>query len=110
MHENLKKTSIKAKKTLKNANFSLEVCLMELDQGKIINCVPDRIFLSTLKPFVCHNKNVLYVSHLLVSASKFGIDTTKIVGIVSVSYRFEKAGIAHPYWLVSFLKPGFHLS
>ena len=88
--------SIKAKKTLKNENFFLEVCLMELDQGKIINCVPDIIFHSTLKPFMCHNKNVLYVSNLLVSVSKFGIDTTKNRWYhVSVSYRFEKAGIAH---------------
>ena len=38
--------------------------------------------------------------NLLVSVPKFGIDTTKIVGIVSVSYRidFEKAGIVHPYY------------
>ena len=51
---------------------------------------------------MCHNKNVLCNSNLPVSVSKFGIDTTKNrwyrIGIVSVSYRFEKAGIAHPYY------------
>ena len=88
MYENLKKMPIKAKKKLKNANFFLEVCLLKLDKGKIINCVPNRIFHSCL-----------YDSNLLVSVSKFGIDTTKNrwyrIGIVSVSYRFEKSGIAH---------------
>ena len=34
---------VKAKKKLINTTFFLEVCLMELDQGKIINCVLDRI-------------------------------------------------------------------
>ena len=71
MHEKLKKMSIKAKKNPENVNFFLEVCLMELDQGKIINCVPRRTVLD-----------------VLVLVSKFGI--------VSVSYLFEKAGIAHP--------------
>ena len=70
---------------------------MELDQS----CVQDRIFHSNLKPFWkrCVTKNVLYVSNLLVSVSKFGIDTTKNhwYRIVSVSHRFEKAGIVHPY-------------
>ena len=67
---------------------------MELDEGKIINCVPDRILHSRPKPFLqryCHNKTVLDGLNLLVLVSKFGIDTT-----ISVSYRFKKAGIAHP--------------
>ena len=51
MYENLKKMSIKAKEMLKNANSFLEVCLMELDQSKIINCVPDRILHNCPKPF-----------------------------------------------------------
>ena len=53
---------------------------MELDQGKIINFVQDRIFHSNLKPFGKDNvsqKDVLYVSNLLVSVSIFGMDTTK---------------------------------
>ena len=82
------KTSIRAKKKLKNANFFLEVlCLMELDEGKIINCVPDRILHSRPKPFLqryCVTK---------ISVSKFGIDTIKNrwyrIGIVSVSYRYR---------------------
>ena len=45
---------------------------------------------------MCHNKNALYDSNLLVSVSKFGIDTTKNrwyrIGIA----RIGKAGIAHP--------------
>ena len=81
---------IKAKQ--KNAIFFLEVCLMELDQGKIINCVPDRILHSRPKPFfatiLCHNKTVLYGFNLLVSVSKFGIATTKNrwyrIGTVSI--------------------------
>ena len=52
MYENLKKMSIKAKRKLKNANFFLEVCLMELDEGKINNCVPNRILHSRPKPFL----------------------------------------------------------
>ena len=32
-------------------NLFLEVCLVELDQGKTINRVPDRILHSCLKPF-----------------------------------------------------------
>ena len=63
---------------------------------------------------MCHTKNLLCNSNLLVSVSKFDIDKyrylvsyryrnlasipLKIVGIVSVSYRFEKAGITHPYY------------
>ena len=54
-----------------------------------------------LETLMYHNKNVLYDSNLLVSVSKFGIDTTKNrwyrIGIIPVSHRFEKAGIAHPY-------------
>ena len=46
------KTSIKVNKKLKNANLFLEVCLMELDESKIINCVPDRILHSSSKPFL----------------------------------------------------------
>ena len=75
---------------------------MELDQGKIINFVQDRIFHSNLQPFGKDNvlqKNVLYVSNVLVSISIFGIDTTKNrwyrIGI-GIDYRIEKAGIAHP--------------
>ena len=45
---------------------------------------------------MCHNKNVLCDSNLLVSVSKFGIDTTKNRWYRIASYRFEKAGIAHP--------------
>ena len=44
---------------------------------------------------------MLHDSNLLVLVSQFGIDTTKNrwyrIGIIPVSYRFEKAGIAHPY-------------
>ena len=57
---------------------------MELNQDKIISCVPDRIYHSCAKPFwqflatiLCHNKTVLHGLNLLVSVSKFGIDTTK---------------------------------
>ena len=32
--------------------FFLEICLIELAQGKIINCVPDRILHSRLKPIL----------------------------------------------------------
>ena len=46
--ENLNQSEEKAENTI---FFFLEVCLMELDQGKIINCVPDKIFPSYLKPF-----------------------------------------------------------
>ena len=70
------------KKKPKNVNFVLEVCLMELDQDKIINCVPDRINFAQLSKTIfvmvlCHNKTVLDSLNLLVSVSKFGIDTTK---------------------------------
>ena len=51
MYENPKKMSMKAKKKLINTTFSLEVCLMELDQRKIINYVLDRILHSYPKPF-----------------------------------------------------------
>ena len=51
MYENLKKISIEAKKKLKNAIFVSESILMELDQSKIINCVPDRILHNCPKPF-----------------------------------------------------------
>ena len=44
-----------------------------------------------------HNKNVLYGSNLLVSVSKFGIDTTKNQWYRIISYRYKKAAIAHPY-------------
>ena len=73
---------------------------MKLDKGKIVNCVPDRIFHSCLKPFwkrscaaikLCYmTETYWYRYQNLVSIP------LKIVGIVSVSYRFEKAGIAHP--------------
>ena len=53
MYENLKKMSIKAKKKLKNTNFFLEVCLMELDQVKIINCVPERILHTVVQNHFC---------------------------------------------------------
>ena len=59
----------------------LKVCLIELDQGKIITCVPDRIFSQSSKTIfatiLCRNKTVLDGLNLLVSVSKFGIDTTK---------------------------------
>ena len=92
MYENLKKILIKAKKNLKDANFFLEVCLMELDQGKIIICVPHRILHklseTILATILCHNKTMLNGLNLLVSLSKFGIDTTKNpryrIGIVSI--------------------------
>ena len=41
---------------------------------------------------MCHNKTVLDGLNILVSVSI----PLKILGIVSLSYRFEKAGIAHP--------------
>ena len=84
---------------------------MELDQGKIINCVPDRILhklsKTILATILCQNKTVLDRLRLLVSVS---IPLT-ILGIVSVSYRFKKAGIAHPYSEDSSLhahRNGFH--
>ena len=77
--------------------FILEVCLIKLDRSKIINCVPDCVpsivfhfpqLSKTILETMCHNKNVLYDSNLLVSVSKFGIDTTKNswcrIGIVSI--------------------------
>ena len=73
---------------------------MELDQGKLINCVPDILFHSNLKPFwkrcvatkMCYRSQTYWYRYRnLVSIP------LKIVGIVSVSYRFEKAGVAHPY-------------
>ena len=65
---------------------------MELDEGKIINCAPDRILQSSKIIFammiLCHNRTVLDGLNLLVSVSKFGIDTTKNrwyrIGIVSI--------------------------
>ena len=55
---------------------------MELDQDKIINCVPGRINFAQLSKTIFvmvlyHNKTVLDGWNLLVSVSKFGIDTTK---------------------------------
>ena len=53
---------------------------MELDQGKIINCVPDRILHSCPKPFwqrYCVTIKLLDGLNLLVSVSKFGMDTSK---------------------------------
>ena len=85
--ENVNKSEEKAE----NVNFFLEVFLMELDQSKIINCVLDRILHSCPKPFwqqYCVNKTVPDGLNLLVSVSKFGIDTTKNpwyrIGIVSI--------------------------
>ena len=88
MHENQK-----AKKKQKTAIFFLEVCLMELDQDKIINGVPDRILHSCPKPFwqrYCVTVKLCFKRTGLVSMP------LKILGIVSVSYRFKKAGIAYP--------------
>ena len=48
MYENLNQSEEKAE----NANSFLEACLMELDEGKIINCVPDRILHSHPKLFL----------------------------------------------------------
>ena len=79
---------------LKNANFFLEVCLMELDQGEIINCVPDRILHSCPKPFCqryCQNKTVQDGLNVLVSVLKFSIDPTK-----NPWYRIGIISIAHP--------------
>ena len=45
--ENVNQSEEKAEK----CDFFLELCLMELDQGKIINCVPDRTLHSCPKPF-----------------------------------------------------------
>ena len=54
---------------------------MELHQGKIINCVPDRILHSCPKPscqrYCVTIKQCLNGLNLLVSVSKFGINTTK---------------------------------
>ena len=53
---------------------------MELDQRKLVNCVPDRILQlskTILATILCHNKTVLDGLNLVVSVSKFGIDTTK---------------------------------
>ena len=75
---------------------------MELDEGKIM-CVfliefstvqLSKIILETM---MSHNKNVLHGSNLLVSVSKFGIDTTKNQWYRIISYRYKKAAIAHPY-------------
>ena len=55
---------------------------MELDEGKIM-CVFQIEFSTVqlskiiLETMMSHNKSVLYGSNLLVSVSKFGIDTTK---------------------------------
>ena len=66
--------------------FFLEVCLMKLDKGKIIKCVPDRIFHSCLKPFwkrcvtvkMCYTTQTYWYRYRnLVSIP------LKIVGIVS---------------------------
>ena len=46
----------------------------------MVHCVPDRIFQlskTILATIMCHNKTVLDGLNLLVSISKFGIDTTK---------------------------------
>ena len=96
MYENLKKMSVKAKKKLKNENFFLEVCLMELDKARssivfqVEYCtVASKTILATI---LCHRYCVI-VNRYRNSVSI----PLKIVGIVSVSYRFKKAGIAHPY-------------
>ena len=104
MYENLKKMSIKAKGMLKNANSFLEVCLMELDQSKIINSVPDRILHNCPKPFSQRYCVAINCARRFKSTGigieiwhryhRYRIDT---IDIVSVSYRFKKAGIAHPY-------------
>ena len=47
VQENVNQSEEKAEK----CNFFLELCLMELDQDKIINCVPDRILHSCPKSF-----------------------------------------------------------
>ena len=75
---------------------------MELDQGKIINCVPDRTFAqlskAILATMLCHNKTMLNGLNLLVSVSI----PLRIVGIVSVSYRFKKT------WNRPFLPSSVH--
>ena len=59
---------------------------MELDQGKIINCVPVRILHSVQNHF--GNDIVSQWNCARQSVSKFGIDTTKNrwyrIGIVSI--------------------------
>ena len=54
---------------------------------KIINCFPDRILYCCPKRY-CLNKTVPDGLNLLVSVSKFGIDTTKNawyrIGVVSI--------------------------
>ena len=61
---------------------------MELDQGKIINYVQERNFTVVQNHFGNDIVTVLYGSNLLVSVSKFGIDTTKNpwypIGIISI--------------------------
>ena len=62
---------------------------MKLDKGKIINC--PQLSKTIMETIMCHNKmtqTYWYRYRNLVSIP------LKIVGIVSVSYRFEKAGIA----------------
>lgn len=67
--ENLNQSEEKAE----NVIFFLEVCLMELDQGKIINSVPERIFHSCPEQFwqryCVPTKILLDGSNLLVSVS-----------------------------------------
>ena len=87
MYENLKKMSIKAKKKLKNANFSWKYVLMELDQGKIISCVPDRILHSNLKPKKSNLKKNFGNDN--VSQQKCAI-RLKLTGIgIEIWYRYH---------------------
>ena len=71
---------------------------MKMDKGKLINRVSDRIFHSNLKPFWkrCVATKMCYTSQTYWYRYRYLV-SLKIVGIVSVSYRFKKAGIAHPY-------------
>ena len=45
---------------------------------------------------LCNNKTVLGGLNLLVLVSNLVLMPLKIIGIISVSYQFKKAGIEHP--------------
>ena len=70
---------------------------MELDEDKIINCTPERIFHICPKPF--WKRYCVNGSNLLVSVPKFGIDTTKNPPWYRIKLKKLVSPILVVYWL-----------
>ena len=88
MHEDLKKISIKAKKKLKTQIFFWKYVWLGYNHQLCSRHNFAQLSKTILATILCHNKTVLDGLNLLVSVSKFGIDTTKNpwyrIGIVSI--------------------------